>query len=254
MRLGSFRGNWPGPIRLWHRVRDSLIGGLWILLIGVPVQAQSTVWPQTSWHSMMTKLALLSEKYDSAFQHAIKALENDPMKPELHLNLGNALEGLGALQKSIDAYGVAEKISEDPVIQFQSRFNQAQALAKLKKVDEALALYQKALELNPESKEVKTNIELLLSGGGGKGGDGEQKDKEQENGQGKDQKNQEEPKKFAENKPQEKKQPQNLSQADVKKILEELKQQEQRIRGDYYRQGKMDKKQKAEDGKREKDW
>lgn len=224
-----------------------------ILLSSLSVRAETTFWPQTAWHSLATKMSLLTEKYDQAFQHSLKALENDPMKPELHINLGNALEGLGSLQKAIDAYGVAGQISQDPNIQFQVHFNQAQALAKAKKIDEALEHYQKALEIDPTSQEVKTNIELLMSAAGGKGGKDKKEDQDQKEGEG-DGEQPKEPQKFAENKPQEKKEPQNLSQADVKKILEELKQQEQRIRGDYYKQGQREQKQKSKEGKREKDW
>ncbi len=223
------------------------------LMCGNLALAQTTFWPQTFWHSLMTKMSLQKQKYDQAFSHSVKALENDPMKPELHINLGNSLEGLGAINKAKEAYGVAEKVTSDTAIHFQARFNQAQALAKEKKIDEALALYQKALEIDPNSREAKTNIELLMSSGGGKGdkGDEENKDQQEGDGEGKQPK---EPKKFAENPQQQKKQPQNLSQSDVKKILDELKQQEQRIRGDYYKQGQRDQKQKSDDGPREKDW
>jgi tetratricopeptide (TPR) repeat protein len=199
----------------------------------------------------MTKMALVKEKYDTAFDHALKALELDPMKPELHINLGNALEGLGSLEKAKQAYGVAESLTPDPGMHFQSRFNQAQTLAKDKKIEGALSYYQKALELDPTSVMVKTNIELLMASGGGKGGEGDAKEKNDKEGN----EDGDDPKKFAENpKKEAKKEPQNLSQGDVKKILEELKQQEQRIRGDYYKQGKMAKDQKGKEGNREKDW
>jgi tetratricopeptide (TPR) repeat protein len=224
-----------------------------LIFLSFRAQAANTYWPQTAWHSFATKMALMTHKYDQALQHSLKALEADPMQPELHINLGNSLEGLGAVQKAIDAYGVAGKISEDPSIQFQVEFNQAQALAKVKKVDEALVHYQKALDFIPDSREVKTNIELLMSSSGGKGGKDKDKDQDQKEGDGEGDQ-QKEPQKFAENKPQDKKQPQNLSQADVKKILEELKQQEQRIRGEYYKQGQREQKQKPGEGKREKDW
>ncbi|MEY4617761.1 MAG: hypothetical protein RJB66_2721 [Pseudomonadota bacterium] len=230
-----------------------IILSLTFMVISSHGYAANTFWPQTAWHSFATKMALLTEKYDQALQHSLKALEHDPMQPELHLNLGNSLEGLGAVQKAVDAYGVAGKLTEDPSIHFQVEFNQAQALAKLKKVDEALAHYQKALEMIPDSREVKTNIELLMSSQGGKGGKDKDKDQDQKDGQGEGDQ-QKEPQKFADNKPQEKKQPQNLSQGDVKKILEELKQQEQRIRGDYYKQSQREQKQKGSEGKREKDW
>lgn len=214
------------------------------------VMAETTYWPQTFLHSLMTKFSLLREKYDQAFEHSVKALENDPLKPELHLNLGNAFEGLGALKKAKEAYGVAEKLTSAPPLQFQARFNQAETLAKDKKIDEALSFYQKALEINPESKEVKTNIELLMSSSGGKGG-GDGKSEKQEGEGGGDQAKQ--PQKFSENPKQEKKQPQELSPGDIQKILKELKQQEQRIRGDYYKQAQRENKN-SEEEKREKDW
>lgn len=225
----------------------------------------TTYSPQTFWHSLMTKWTLEKEAYDQSYKHALKALEGSPLESALQINLGNALEGLGSLSKARDAYATAEKLTKDPSIHFQSRFNQAQAFAKEKKIEEALAYYQKALELDPSSKVVKTNIELLLSTKGGKGGQGNQsqnqdqdKNQNQEDNEGDDQS--EEPKEFAENpksgnKSQEKeKQPQDLSPGDIKKILEELKQQEQKIRGDYYKQSNREQKQKGRDNKREKDW
>jgi hypothetical protein len=73
-------------------------------------------------------------------------------------------------------------------------------------IDEALALYQKALEIDPHSQIVKTNIELLLSSSGGKGGKGDKNQEnqdEQNEGEGGDQDKQKQPKnpQFAENKP-----------------------------------------------------
>ncbi len=231
---------------------------VFILLLNLRITAiaQTTFWPQTYWHSLQTRQQLTNEKGDkfqSAFDHAVSALEKEPMRPELHINLGNALEGMGSLDRAIDAYGVAAKISQDPQIQFISRFNQAQARAKQKKVDEALELYQSALEVNPESIETKTNIELLMASGGGKGKDGKESQDQSGEGDGQDQKGKE-PQKFSENPQQKKNQPKNLSESDVKKILQELKQQEQRIRGDYYKQGQRERKQAEGDGKREKDW
>lgn len=231
------------------------------LCVGV-VQAESTLplttyWPQTFWHSLMTKWSLQKEAYDQSYQHSLKSLEADPLSPELQINLGNSLEGMGSLTKAREAYATSEKLTADLAIHFQARFNQAQALAKEKKIDEALTMYQQALEIDPTSQIVKTNIELLMSSSGGKGGKGdkdqEQKD-DQQKGDGKDEDQQKNPK-FADNpKSDGKKQPQDLSPGDVKKILEELKQQEQKIRGDYYKQSNNEKKQKGKAGNREKDW
>ncbi|HEY1078895.1 MAG TPA: tetratricopeptide repeat protein, partial [Bdellovibrio sp.] len=157
-------------------------------------------------------------------------------------------------------------------------FNQAQLLGKQKKVDEAIALYQKALDLVPTSQEAKNNIELLTQqqAGGGKGQDQENKDDQKQEGkESKDSKDQKDPKdpkddkdKKDEKKPDEKdgkekeekpKEPKSspkykprpfngkeLSEGDVKKILGELKQQEEKIRAEYNKSGK--------EQPRDKDW
>lgn len=234
---------------------------LFIILFPLLLKAEnaSTYWPQTFYHSLMTQWSLKSGSFEKAYQHALKSLEKDPLAPELQINLGNSLEGLESISKAGDAYKMAEKLSTDPILKFQARFNQAQALAKEKKIEDALIMYQSALEIDPESQIVKTNIELLMSSSKGKG-QGDSKDDQDQEGD----KNQENPdeddsqnkdKKFQNNpKDQKLKQPQNLSEGDVKKILEEIKQQEQRIRGDFYKQDKREKRAKGEDKNRDKDW
>jgi len=225
----------------------------------------TTYWPQTFWHSLLSRWSMQKEAYPQAYDHTLKALETDPLSPELQINLGNAMEGMGSLSRARDAYASAEKLSkDDALISFESRFNQAQAYGKEKKIEEALNYYQKALEIDPQSLVVKTNIELLLSGQGGGGGKGDKnKDKDkgkdsQEGDQDKDKEQSNKPPHFDENRKQNpsngKKSPEDLSQGDIKKILEEIKQQEQKIRGDYYKQGNNEQKQKATEGKREKDW
>ena len=141
-----------------------------------------------------------------------------------------------------------------------ARFNQAQLLGKAKKVDEALELYQKCLDIVPTSKEVKINIELLTQSQQGKGGSDQQQNKDQnqkgnqnqqqQNKDGKDQKDQKDQNKDGDDKKdeQQKKEYQNsakykprpfngkeLSEGDVKKILGEIKQQESKIRAEFNR-------------------
>jgi tetratricopeptide (TPR) repeat protein len=139
-------------------------------------------------------------------------------------------------------------------------FNLATIQAEQKNNDKALELYQKALDIDPESIEVKTNMELLTqqdSGGGGgqddkqqdkkndkdkKGGEGDKKD-DQKNGQNK--KNDE---KFENPRPTPRPyQSEEISQQDMKRILEELKRQEGNIRA------RMDNERKKE-APAAKDW
>ena len=86
----------------------------------------------------------------------------------------------------------------------------------------------KALEIYPDSKEATVNLELLMNSQGGGGGD----DQQQEDGDSQSKEDQQkqkpqQPKKNPTPKPFKSK---DLSKEDVKRILDELKRQEEKIR------------------------
>jgi len=116
-----------------------------------------------------------------------------------------------------------------------------------------LALYQKALSVIPSSKEVKTNIELLLQQQQGQGdGKGDNKNNDSKgNGQGQsqDQKKDQQPQQYQQSTKYKPRQFQGkeLNEGDVKKILGELKQQESKIRAEY-------NKKEMKEQPRDKDW
>jgi tetratricopeptide (TPR) repeat protein len=199
---------------------------------------------------------LKKESPKGAQENFIDALALKPFEAAIHSNLGVSLDQLKEIDKAIQTYSAAEKTAHGDVL-FATRFNLAQAIAKQGKVDEALAWYQKALDVNPTSIETKTNIELLTQqqkGGGGQGKNDQNKDQnnKDQNQQGqndqdkKDKKDQ--PKEYGKTP---KYQPRpfkgDLNEADVKKILGELKQQEQRIRADFNRKD-------VKEQPRDKDW
>lgn len=226
---------------------------------------------------------LRGNNYSGAMEKYLEALHYDPFVGPLHLNLGLSFEGLQQAEKALQSYKEAEALAvkeKDFKLVFMARFNQAQLLGKGKKVDEALAVYQKALEIIPSSIEVKTNIELLTqSQQGGKDGqdkqDNQDKQQQGQQGQNKDQKDQKDQKQDQkdqkgqgddqkdqkdQNKQDEKKQvkqspkykprpfkSEDLSEGDVKKILGELKQQEEKIRAEYNRK-------EVKEQPRDKDW
>jgi Ca-activated chloride channel family protein len=230
---------------------------------------------------------LTGQNAQGALDQFLKGLRFNPFQPELHLNLGLSFEILQQNEKAMSSYKEAERLareSKNYEVLFMALFNQAQLLAKDKKVDEAISTYQKALELIPPSKEVKTNIELLTQQQQGQGdGEGDSKDqKDQQDQKNKDQqkkdgdsKDQKDPKDGEqkedkdkdgkdkddkEKKPQEPKQVQGspkykprpfqgkeLSEGDVKKILGELKQQEEKIRAEFNRK-------EMKEQPRDKDW
>ncbi len=218
------------------------------------------------WHNHQSIKLLNNKNPEASQKDLIDALRFDPFQPEVHLNLGLNFEILNQNDNALKQYATVEKYSNSSFQVFISRFNRAQLLAREKKVEEALAVYQSALEIVPTSKEVKTNIELLTQqqqgDGEGKGDQNEQKDnkddKKNDNGENKDQKeNDQKDKEQKENqkkdyKPNQKYQPREfkgeLSKSDVKKILDELKQQEQKIRAEY------NKKNDYKERPRGKDW
>lgn len=184
------------------------------------------------------------KSYYPAYQDFMKALDDDPLNPRVHLNIARALEGSEDFAKAEKAYkGVLAILPKDSQLRFEALFNMAGVQAKQKKIGEALQSYQAALEITPDSLEVKTNIELLWQGqGGGEGeGEDESKDDQKKEQQGKDPQQQ-----------QPKKQPkqfnsQELTPQDVKKILDEIKNQEQSIRAQENDKG-------AKEAPRDKDW
>ena len=220
--------------------------------------------------------ALKAQNLQEAYGRYLEALRFDPFLPQLHLNLGLTFEFMQQPDKAMQSYRQAEALADKqhnlPVL-FMARFNQAQLLGKDKKVDEALAIYQKALEVVPTSKETKINIELLTQaqqgqgGGEGKDQNKDNKDKKDSKGQGdnkddkkdqkddkdkddKDKDNKDKQDKKYQNQPKYQPKPfsgKNLNEADVKKILGEIKQQEQKIRADFNRK-------EVKEQPRDKDW
>ena len=204
--------------------------------------------------------AIGEQNFNVASDKYIRAMEYDPFVSQLHLNLGLSFEGLQNADKSLQSYKQAEYLAQrytEAETYFAALFNQAQLHAKLKKVDEALALYQKALAVIPSSKEVKTNIELLLQQQQGQGdGEGDNKnDDSKGSGQGQsqnqdqDQKKEQQPQQYQQSPKYKPRQFQGkeLSEGDVKKILGELKQQESKIRAEY-------NKKEMKEQPRDKDW
>jgi Tfp pilus assembly protein PilF len=201
---------------------------------------------------------ILKDTLPAAQGHLIQALGKSPENSSVHLNLGFVLEKDNKPEKAQASYEQALKMAKSPTEKFNALFNLGQLSQKGKKTDEALTYYQQALNENPESKETKINIELLMKQQdqqkdkkGDKGDKDDKKNqqnmdqnKDQGKDQNKDRKDQDKDGKDKKDQPKQYgKQPQpkpqfksdQLNQADVNKILGELKQQEQRIRAEYNR-------------------
>jgi Ca-activated chloride channel homolog len=193
--------------------------------------------------------ALKDENEYRAYQNLVEAAAADSFDPTIRLNLGLAYARNEEIEKAIQEFQLADQLAEgNKDLQFMARFNLGHTLGTKGDIPGALKAYQAALEIQPESKEVKTNIELLWQGGGkggkggqnqkgGKGGEGEgsnseNQDQEQQEGQGEKEDQKKQPKPFDSK---------DLTPETVGKILEEMKNQEQRVRAEHYSKGKKEK-------------
>lgn len=218
--------------------------------------------------------SLKQEKPQVAKDYLIQALAQDPLRAELHFNLGLVYEALGQNDLAVKSYEDADRYADSSELQFLSRFNIGALLQKGKKIDEALKSYHAALDVKPESIETKINIELLIQEQDqnqkkqdqqkqdqqkqdqqkqGQSDQNKDQNKDQKKDENKDQdqnsnQKKDEPKEYAPNKPQPRPfKSEELSQSDVNKVLGELRNQEQRIRSEY-------NKKEVKERPRGKDW
>jgi Ca-activated chloride channel family protein len=197
-----------------------------------------------------------SEDYSGAFNDFAKALGKDAYNPTFHFNLGDAFLKNGDAAKAMSEY---EAVEQNPKasgeLKFKSMFNAGNAALQAKDTAKALKYYQRALDYNPQSQEVKTNIELALQEQKGGGSSDEKKDDKDKKDQKDDKQQQPQPndsKQGQQEKPKEKPKPfqsQALNENDVRRILEELKRQEEQIRAKQNIDNKKTPEQQVE-----KDW
>lgn len=229
----------------------------WFLLpIDFRQQLDERLGVHVSWLNREGVTHLQSGDVTQALAKWSEALTVSPQDTRLHYNVGTGLQILNKGEDAESSYNVVLKSSQASLQErFACEFNMGVMAQAAKDVDRALQHYQAALDLAPDSRETKINIELLIQQGGG-GGQGDQnkdqkgqgkKDQEQDGQGDKDKDNK--PKEYAKNPPPQKPKfkSEELTPSDVNKILGELKQQEQRIRAEFNR--KESKEQKGD-----KDW
>lgn len=198
------------------------------------------------------------EKYYEAYQQFTGGLAEAPLDPYIQLNLGLTFQRNEEPEKAYRAFLAAEELarrSNNEPARFYAHVDAGTSSAEGGNVDKALNHFQEALEIRPDDELVKENIEKLWQAqqGGGKGGK-QQQDKKQQNkdSEGQDEQEKQQPQQGQNQQEQKQQQPKpfdskELTKDDVRKILEEIKNQEQKIRAEVY-------EGKAKDHPREKDW
>ena len=232
-----------GKVRWRGRFEVGVVGLLLALMIPAGSEASEL---SGIWRNNSGVKDFKDEKAGEAHEKFAKSLSDLPFEAAVHFNLGTTFLARKEYEKALQELRTTGELAKDnPTLQFLSYFNAAHAATAMKKVDQALQLYQEALALAPDSKEVKTNIELLTQQQQGKGqGDGEPN--QDPNDQDQSGSGQAPPKQSQGQQPKPY-QGKDLSEQDVKKILEELKQQDQEVRARYQRE-------KVKESPKEKDW
>lgn len=262
-------------------LRNNLVNlsiGLTLLLSGCQFTDLRAIY-----HNNTTSKKLKEKSMDENQRGYLKALEIEPLLPAVHSNLGSTYDILKEPERAMKLYENAqiyaqdeiEKLEKQPISAewehralyttlFAALFNQGQLLARENKIEDALLKYQDALEINPNSMEVKTNIELLMQKKQG-GGEGESNDKnkdqskdqngkDKKDGQQKDDENDQDkegdkPKDYSSSpkyKPRDFKG--ELTKENVQKIFGEISQQEKKMRSQFSKQNQ------TKEAPREKDW
>ncbi len=202
---------------------------IFLSYIGVASVALSEAFasdPRSVYSNRSGVKALIDKKAASSQNDFLKALETEPQEARLHINLGIAYQANKDLERAVKEFQTALRFAQSDEIKFYANFNTAQALGS-KNLDLALRYYQNALQFNPDSTETKHNIELLMQSKNGGGGEGDQENKEkkpEEEDKGQDRSNERRP-----NEPEPYK-GKELKEQDVQNILDELKNQDQRVR------------------------
>lgn len=203
---------------------------------------------KTTYYTNAGYWKMYTEDIFGAEKDFVSALIESPGNMHARYNLAINNINLEQLKNSVTELSALEKMYEGNERYSNSKelfavyFAKAFVLGMVQDVDGALASYQKALRIDPKSKDVKRNIELLTThettDGDGKGSSDNQKgkrkkgkkgekgeDSDQKDGAGDKAKNddiQGQDKKSLERK--------NLSKEEIEQILKEIKQQESKVR------------------------
>lgn len=259
-----------------------LVSLLCLILTGCDAEYPSL---NVLWNDFKARVDIKMEKYEEALQKYYEVIAHWPMGVEAHSNVGVLLSQLQKNEEALKSFDEALLLADqkkDLKAMFYVLFNKGVYYGKQKNIEQALNSYQAALEIIPTSIETKTNIELLIQqqqkdqkdqkdkqdqdkkdGQGqsdqnsdpkdGKGQDQKKDQKDQQDQKDKNDQQKDQDKKNQERESSAKYKPRpyqgdQLSEGDVKKILGELRNQEQKIRANF------DKKDKGKTGRNEKDW
>lgn len=101
------------------------------------------------------------KKYDEALKKYVELNLSFPDDPKIQYNLANTYYQLKNYQAARKSFLATAIKSQDPAFQKKSLFNLGNSNYKQGKLEEAVASYQKVLELDPDDLTAKQNLEFV---------------------------------------------------------------------------------------------
>ena len=129
-------------------------------------ESEETLWSATlaknpnTWqgHNHLGAALYMRGDIKGAFPHFLRATQLKPENPESHNNLGLALSYFGMKDEAIHQYEIAVGIKEDSAMET----NLANAYEEVKRFDDSIRTYHKALDLNPNNASAWCNLGYAL--------------------------------------------------------------------------------------------
>lgn len=136
------------------------------LAVGPAVSMVAAAWPaRADADSVFSKIRKAEKfyqekQYDKALESYLDAQVERPEDPLLRYNVGNAHYQMRSFVDAEKAFvGVAS--SSDPVLAQKALYNLGNCAYRQGKLDQAVAYYQKALDLDPEDEDARYNLEFV---------------------------------------------------------------------------------------------
>jgi len=124
--------------------------------------------------------------FDQASQKFLEARQEKPNDPKISYNLGNSRYKQGKFDKALQNFSSVDQKTNSNVKQ-KSAYNMGNTLFRMDKLEESIAAYKKALELDPNDMDAKFNLEFVR-----KKNEEKKKKQQKQNKSAKDKKNQNE--------------------------------------------------------------
>ncbi|GAB1405723.1 MAG: tetratricopeptide repeat protein [Lentimicrobiaceae bacterium] len=193
-------------------------------------------------------------KYNEAEIEYRKALEKDQTSVKGNYNLGSALYKQEKFDEAVNSLSTANALAgeKDPMLKANALHNLGNALLKADKLPESIEAYKQSLRLNPNDSDTRYNLAYAMR----KQQQQQQQQQSQNNQENKDknedkdqqQNQQDQPQSNEQDREQPQQKPQ-ISKQDAERMLQALKNDEQKTLDKVNRQ-----KVKVENVKVEKDW